>query len=289
MTIPYTLVAQEEGGSETLTIFHPDGPITVADDHPQFEEILAAARQGDAEEARRLADLSVTVAERFLPLTERVAVANGRVYFDGDEVHNALSKHIVRCLDEDSDDWIPLVRFMENLAANPESHSREQLYEWLDRRDFTITEDGCFIGYKGVKLIDGVPCSIRSGPAVVDGEPVNGNVPNAVGSIVTMPRSNVQHDPSIGCHSGLHVGSWEYAKSFALGAILRVKVNPRDVVSVPTDSNWAKVRTCRYEVQEIIDRPVPTAIAYSSVSGDVDPDDEGYSYDYYSDDYDTDY
>ena len=30
------------------------------------------------------------------------------------------------------------------------------------------------------------------------------------------------------------------------------KVNPRDVVSVPTDSNFGKLRVCRYEVVSVL-------------------------------------
>ena len=282
-TIPYTLVRDKDTERESLTVFGPSGPVSINDDHPQFQEAVEAARSGDGERACELADLSVTVANRFQRLTERVSVANGRVYFDGDELHNALSKHLLRVLSDGEEDWQPLVRFMENLAANPQPHSREQLYEWLDRRDFTITEDGCIIGYKGVaKQADGSLVSVNRGPAVVDGEPVNGAVPNEVGSVVELGRAKVQHDAAIGCASGLHVGTYNYARGWARGALLRVKVNPRDVVSVPTDCDAQKVRVCRYEVEAVIDAPETSPIFRSGVSGDTGVRDED---DYYGDPY----
>jgi hypothetical protein len=50
------------------------------------------------------------------------------------------------------------------------------------------------------------------------------------------------------------VGTYDYAKRYANGALLKVHVNPRDVVSVPTGEG-EKVRVCRYVVEDIIDAP----------------------------------
>jgi hypothetical protein len=43
------------------------------------------------------------------------------------------------------------------------------------------------------------------------------------------------------------VGSEEYATSFGQRTVI-VKVNPRDVVSVPLDCDCQKMRVCEYEV-----------------------------------------
>ena len=42
--------------------------------------------------------------------------------------------------------------------------------------------------------------------------------------------------------------------------MLKVHINPRDVVSVPTDAQGEKVRVCRYRVVEIIDAPETVAL-----------------------------
>ncbi len=63
-----------------------------------------------------------------------------------------------------------------------------------------------------------------------------------------MPRSKVDDDTSAGCSTGLHAGTYRYASGFAQGRLLTVEINPRDVVSVPTDSDYQKIRTCRYTV-----------------------------------------
>lgn len=254
---PYHHVRTEDG-RESLTVFMPTGaPVVATGDHPKFAELLSAAQgDGGAEDLRNLADLSNIVAAHFDTLSERVSVANGRVYFDGDEIDSTITQQIKRCLDDPNvGDWKPLVLFMENVAANPDKHSREQLFDWLRDREFTITQNGCFIAYKGVTSADGVYVSISRGHGIVNGESHTGQLPNFVGATVEMPRSDVQHDPSRGCHTGLHVGTHKYAEGYNSAALLTVLVNPRDVVSVPTDCNAEKMRVCRYVVQD--DDPTP--------------------------------
>jgi hypothetical protein len=270
--IQYSLVSN--GDTSNITVFVPgdqNSPYVAQDDHPCFQEIVSGAIDGD-EAVVDLFDASIAAASRFEKLSERVAVANGRVYFDGDEVDNSLATQIVRFLSEGVEDFGPLVSFMENIAANPNDHSREQLFDWLNSRDFTITEDGLIVGYKGVhKNGDGSLVSGWAGTAIVDGEKVTGKIPNAIGSTIEMPRSSVTHDPSTACSYGLHVGTFSYARGYARGAMLEVHVNPRDVVSVPTDGGGEKVRVCRYTVVNVIDAPHTGAL----LTGDeLDEDDD---------------
>jgi len=246
----YNLVSS--GDQKNLTLVH-DGEMYVADNtHPSWDRIFAGVMNGD-ESVVSLFDLSESVSRKFEALTERVAVRGGQVYFDGDPLDRAETRQIVRFLDGDIEDWEPLVNFLEKVQTNPDEHSREQLYTWLDRHDFPITEDGDLIAYKGVVANGDEYFSINHGKAIVDGEEVNGAVPNAVGSVIEMPRSEVQHDPRTGCSRGLHAGTWDYASGFARGAVLTVRINPRDVVSVPTDCSAQKVRVCRYTVVGVTD------------------------------------
>jgi hypothetical protein len=276
-TIQYSIVSS--GADEFVTAFVPGEPaplVASKSGHPNYEAIVAALREDDTDDIVDLFDISRAVALRFDNLSDRVQVGNGRVLFDGAEIDNSLTKQIVRFLDEDVEDWQPLVNFMENVMDNPQPHSREQLFTWLDARDFTITDEGYIVGYKGVASDgNGGYRSISSGSETVyvDGEPHTGQIPNPIGATINMDRGLVQHDPKVGCHRGLHVGTFEYAKSFSRGAVLEVHVNPRDVVSVPTEVTSfdptvsAKMRTCRYEVVDVIDTP------YTSAYLDADGDD----------------
>jgi hypothetical protein len=273
MTIQYTLVGTEDGSN--LSVFVPGhAPQVAHSSHSQFQAILDGVLAGD-ESVIDLFDAARAAAARFEPLSERVSTRNGKLYLDGEEVHNVLADEVVRFLSEGVDDWYPLVRFFENVQANPNEHSREQLFAWLKNRDFTITGEGWIVGYKGVRTVGDQLTSINQGKAIVDGVEYSGAIPNEIGSVVEMPRSEVAFDPGVGCSTGLHVGTYEYASGFAQGALLEVHVNPRDVVSVPTDSDAQKMRVCRYVVVDVIDAPHSSPVVSSPFEYD-ESDDEFY-------------
>jgi hypothetical protein len=246
----YSIVGNEDGGAN-ITVVIPGQPIQVAHStHGNWDAIVQAVTHFDGDDAALVAlfDVTVAVAEKFNKLSERVSVASGQLFFDGDRVDDALSTQVVRFLNEGVEDWKPLVNFFEKVQQNPSEHSREQLYGWLTASAFTLTPEGDIVGYKGVRKNGEGWTSILTGKAVVNGETKQGHIPQAVGDVIEMPRSEVQFDPAVGCSTGLHVGTWDYAKGFAQGAVLEVHVNPRDVVSVPTECNAAKMRTSRYTV-----------------------------------------
>lgn len=261
MSVQFTLIGNEDGDSNIVVFVPGAAPQVAHSSHPNFDRIVAGAVAGD-DSIVALFDIAATVTQKFQKLSERISTKNGRLYLDNEEVNNALTAQVLRFLDEGVNDWLPLVKFFENVQANPNEHSREQLYAWLDAGAFTIDQDGMIVGYKGVQIEgpDGNYVSINRGRAIVDGNIYEGNIPNHIGAVVEMPRGEVQHDPSVGCHTGLHVGTYEYANGFARGALLEVQVHPRDVVSVPTDCSAQKMRTCRYVVIDVIDQPYTTAV-----------------------------
>lgn len=266
--IKYNLVTV--GDEANLTAFIDGEMYTASSEHPNFKAIVAAVVEDDPE-AADLFDIEKAVSARFERLTERVTLNNGVVYFDGDAMNNALTDEIVRHLNE-GEDFEPLVNFMENVMQNPSKNSRDQLFEWVaNDESLTITEDGYIVGYKGCKVgTDGVPLSTRQAPSseqvTVNDTLVTGYVPNEDGSVVAMPRSIV--DPSEGnhCSVGLHVGTFKYAKSFA-PVVLEVQVNPRDVVSVTSDHNREKIRTCRYEVIGVVEKQYSQPVIPAPAAG----------------------
>src|SRR5687768_5261716 len=99
----YALYQSEDQAN--ITVFN-GGEVFVAStlSHPNFEQIVEGV-QADDPSVLDLFDLSQAVARQFERLTRRFSVANGRLYFDGDEVHNALSNQVVRFLEAGVDDW----------------------------------------------------------------------------------------------------------------------------------------------------------------------------------------
>jgi hypothetical protein len=244
-------VVTNDGVISSVTLFIDSESFVASSDHPNFVRIIDEVRKvrPDEEVLKNLFDLSLAVGSKFDRLSERVLVRAGRVHFDGTEVHNALTDTIAKFYLAGLEDFQPLVNFMEKIETNPSQHSREHLFRWLTKHRFSLCPDGDFLAYKGTTQDSK---SISRGQAIVNNEWVNGQVLNAPGTIVEMPRDQVTFDPHNGCSVGLHAGNWSYARGFARGRVLRVKINPRDVVSVPVDSNDEKLRVCRYRVLDVV-------------------------------------
>lgn len=246
-------VTKREGDAETVTVFIDGEPQVATKEHPQFQAILDYMETDGTDERtiRGFFDISIGMSDKFDRLSERVSAANGRLYLDGDPLNNALSETILKFMLAGQSDYLPLVNFMEKIEQNPNPHSREHLFRWLEKHDFAITPEGDFLAYKG---LDRNEQSVHGGEAMVNGVVIKGQIPNKVGTVIEMPRSRVHFDPKNGCSTGLHAGNWSYASGFSQGSLVRVLINPRDVVSVPTDSGDQKLRVCRYVVLEKVNK-----------------------------------
>ena len=145
------------------------------------------------------------------------------------------------------------------------------------------------VGYKGVSVYHGETITVNNGE-LKDGDLVDKytgkSYRNNIGDVCEMKRRQVCDDHTIGCDSGLHVGTFEYASDWAGagGVVVLVKFNPKDIVSVPSDCECQKMRVCKYEVVDIargiLEEPV---YASNSVADEIEDEHE------YDDDYDDDY
>jgi hypothetical protein len=243
--VKYNIVA-DDGEASSVTAFIGAESMVATSDHPSFKDIIAKLEGGESDPdiVRGLFDVGVGIVTKFNSLSDRVSVANGKLFLDGDVMDGALAQAILRFHAAGTGDFAPLVAFLEKIAANPNEHSREHLFRWLRDKHIGICPDGDFIAYKGLQRTEE---SSTSGTAYVNGVKVTGRIPNKVDTVITMPRSEVTFDPRNGCSTGLHAGNWRYARNFAV-IVSIVKINPRDVVSVPVDSSDEKLRVCRYKV-----------------------------------------
>lgn len=256
----YNIIYTSEGRSVIVITGEGLEPTMVTESHPNYLRIAQAVRNND--DPTEFLDGSST--KIVANLSARISVVNDVLHFDGDPVYNGLASTIQRYHAEGRD-ATNLVRFMERLSANPSANSREQLFNWTEATNLTIDSDGYIIGYKGVYSrssdqdyldADGEPLfpleqypfrSSTGGHGIVDGHEINGHLPMGVGVTVEMPRREVNDNPNQGCSTGLHVGTYSYAQSYSSnGALLEVKFDPADVVSVPADCGFAKLRCCRY-------------------------------------------
>ena len=269
-------------GKRSLTVVLNDGQVTpITDEHPGFENILTALTDGSADsKIKGLLDPANAIYGKVSTLSERVRLVGGTLTFDGDPIDGPIADFIVNIVQtsDNTDSYQAWINFLEKLGTNPSEESKSHLFKFMTAHGITVTKDGDIVLYKGVNA-DGT--SVHAGPGIVNGEAMNGHLPNEVGSTLEIPRSKVDTNRGVACSTGLHAGTHRYASSFA-PRLLTVVINPRDVVSVPSDSNDEKVRVSRYTVLEI----APT-VAYAEPVLGAEDDNDWDEYDEYFGEYDS--
>jgi bifunctional DNA-binding transcriptional regulator/antitoxin component of YhaV-PrlF toxin-antitoxin module/translation initiation factor IF-1 len=216
--------------NDSVNVVFDDGVVSVRKDNLMFKDLVAALNTFDYNEATKLVDIAGRIKATS---DKRINVNNGIIYIKGDALPDALSKIILSFLDNKLN-VEPLYRFWQNLKKNPSQESRNDLYGFLAANKIPITADGCFVAYKMVdeNYKDSYTHTIC----------------NKVGKVVKMKRDKVNADRNQTCSNGLHVAAFAYANTFGSGHLMEIKINPKDVVSVPTDYNQQKMRVCEYKV-----------------------------------------
>ena len=259
MSVPFMFV------DGNLTVVLKNKSHQVLPDHLNYKMIMEALPTASEDELLGMVDVETAVASFS---DGRVTVENGVVKFDGDEVHGSISKRILEFM-KNGLPFEPLVQFLHNVMENPSMQSQRELYDFLEHEHLPITEDGYFLAYKAVRS------DFK--------DKYRGVFDNSVGQVCEMVRAKVDDNREVGCSQGLHAGALSYVASYGSvesgDKIVIVKINPKDVVSVPKDCGCQKLRTCRYEVVGLyegeLDRPMYSADYSNSPI--------------YNDDYDADY
>lgn len=288
MTLPYIM------SKDAITVMVNGAPATVREGQINFVTLRDAIRNRDWLAVPDLVNPKAAV-ERFA--TGRVTVQNGEVLLDGEVLHNAVTGRILDMVSEgfDAD---PLMKFLERLMQNPSRTAVNELYLWLEGTRLPITEDGCFMAYKKVRddykdfytgKVLNKPAALMTDADLEYIQTVQGNVTVTVEDGVTtlsMPRNKVDDNRDRTCSYGLHFCSLSYLPAYygGQGRVLLVKIDPADVVSIPSDYDNAKGRAMRYQVvgehvqneqTEAYTTPVATAKGEARVSArKVEPQEE---------------
>ncbi len=210
-------------------------PRNVMSTNPSYDAVIKALKDEDIETLESIMDVSSFIAK----ITNgRVRISDDEVRFDNVKVPDYLAQRIIEH-NKQGFPIDPLCRFAERLMSNPAIDVREDLYKWIENGDMPVYPDGHFAAYKAVRA-DFTPH--HSGPYGQD---------QSVGKVVEMPREKCDSNRNSTCSYGLHFCSFEYIPSFSNSStdvILILKIDPADVVAIPTDYNLSKGRTCRFEV-----------------------------------------
>lgn len=220
--------------------FQGNGKFNAVDDtHPKFAEIVdLAVNKGDYTSAAGLVDVRSAVVD----FTSGTAVdlRGDTLFYKGTAVSGLLGERIIQ-MSNMGLTVSPLISFLENMMDNPSSRAVEELYGFLEVSKLPITDDGHFLAYKSVDQ------------GYMDHH--SGTIDNSVGQVVSMQRNTVDEDKDRLCSNGLHFAAHEYAEGFQRsGRMMVLKINPRDVVAIPSDYNNQKGRCCEYEVIEEVKR-----------------------------------
>ncbi len=213
-----------------LVVVIDNKPHTINKTHISYQKVVDAIKAGEWETVREVIDPKKVVINYG---KGNVEVQGDKLFWKGKEFHNALSNRMISMLQEGLP-VEPLVLFMDNLMKNPSKRSVTELYGFLEKNNLPITSDGHFLAYKKVRK-DFKDCH-------------TGTMDNSIGKVVEMERNEVDDDQNRTCSTGLHFCSQNYLNHFGGERTVIVKINPADVVSIPTDYDNSKGRACRYEV-----------------------------------------
>ena len=223
----------------SLTVIVDGEYFTISAENPNFEAARTALAEKNIENL--IASIKpIEVVRKLTQVYGDVRVENDAVYYGDTVVHNVVVDRILEFARKGYD-FQPLAKFLENLLQNPSKTAVDELYLFLESSatPMPITEDGHFLAYKKVRanFMD-----IYSN-----------TVDYSVGATPSMPRNAVDDVRDRTCSTGLHFCSLSYLQHFGSysrgnDVVVIVKINPADVVSIPSDYSNAKGRACKMEV-----------------------------------------
>lgn len=213
-----------------ITLFLNGKLHSVAPDHLNFEKIKEAIQAKQYDDLEALID--VPTAMTVWANNPDFAVIDGRIYYGGSAFDGVVSDKVLRMIEEGMEAQ-PLLNFLRKARENPSASAQRELLLFCEANDFLIHEDGDIIAYKGVR------------EDYTDSH--SGTISNPIGAVVTKPRHEVDDRRDVTCSFGLHFAALGYAQGFG-SRLMVIKVNPADVVAIPSDYHNQKGRCCRYEV-----------------------------------------
>lgn len=203
--------------------------------HMNYAKIVESLKAEDWDEVVKLIDIKKSLEDYSRGL---ISIVNGEVKYDNETFHNALADRLVDMYSEGFP-IDPMIMLIENLMENPSKTSVDEFYLFMENNSLPITPDGYFLAYKKVRE---------------DYTDIHtATISNKVGEKPSMRRNQVDDQRHNTCSEGYHFCSLSYLPKFGSHSsdndrVMILKINPRDVVSIPSDYNNAKGRCCVYEV-----------------------------------------
>jgi hypothetical protein len=222
--------------NNTVTLFAANRPMVISRDHHKWDDIIKAIKADDEKAAVRLINTIEDIKDYVIG--PNIELKHNQVFYLDRPLNNGLTKRLLQ-MKEDGFPIDHMLAFLGNLMQNPSNSAITELYDFLEACSLPITEDGYFVAYK----------RIRADYTDVH----SGKYDNSVGAKPNLPRGMVDDRRENTCSHGLHVCSLDYLTHFGGERLVLCKVNPKDVVSIPSDYNNTKMRVCEYRVLQELD------------------------------------
>ena len=224
-----------------VTLIKDGSPIVFDSTHPDYDTVKKAVLNSDWE------TIDITIANptpthSFSFNGNKVTIEADEILYNGEPLQHGFVDRLKEMRQEGLKDPTPWLLFLERVMKNPSQRIRDTLHTFVEDQHMALTKEGKILAYKGVRedLYD----------------KYSGTILNSIGSTITMERAGVDDNAENTCSNGLHVGDYDYAKSWGCGGtLLLVEFDPADAVSVPIDGQ--KLRTCSYKVIKAIDPSKP--------------------------------
>jgi len=238
----------------TVSFFAKGKLHSVQSDHLNFNNIrnillYFPLPEIDADELIGLADIKVAIQEAVAtvaPELKLLFVADNIITYGESLLHGVWVDKILGFATQGLQ-FDPIFNALASLQRNPLESARERFPIFAERNQFGFFQDGRIGAFKAVRA---------------DLTDINsGTFDNSPGKTVEMPRAEVDDDPDQTCSTGLHLGALSYVKTFghydnssSSSRIVFCAFWPEDVVAVSTDYNGEKMRVCKYQVIEEVER-----------------------------------
>lgn len=223
-----------------------DGSAVIDRSAENFDEVFNVIRDGAmSEESLEKAFYMCqpkAMVEAFTKGKFKVNVSGNSITYTPDsgvpfEVSGLLSQRIIETITKDGIEGADsLMNFLDKLLLNPSNRSVNELYGFVEHNDIVITPSGTFYAWKVVR------------DTYFDKH--SNTMDNSVGNEVRVARNQVNENSDVTCSYGLHACAKSYIKSFGSSGdrVVRVEIDPADVVAVPKDYRNAKLRCAGYKV-----------------------------------------
>lgn len=202
--------------------------------HVSYRKILDLLLDNKLKEAIGL----ISIKEGLKEYTKgNIKIKGTKLFYKDNQIKTGLVSRIIADF-ESGKEFEKYVLFLDNLMDNTSYRAVNRLYDFLTANDIEITDDGYLMAFK-VVTGDYKDCHTKT-------------FDNSIGKVVEIPRNMVDEDNNQTCSYGLHVCSKSYIRHFRGNSdiVVKVKVNPADVVAIPFDYSNAKARVCKYTVIE---------------------------------------